>query len=94
MSRSALLLVNIYWQAFVVTAVYYFLYAYWGNSLVIWAALAGWILSIPVPYLFGSCFLQKIYAMKIEKYTNLVDLRFKDVQKEERDELERDAVIN
>lgn len=79
MSRASLMLLQIFWQGLVITLVYCFGFENIEISLIIWAALLGWVLALPVPFLMGKIFLQPIYQQKIQKYLNLVDLRFKDM---------------
>lgn len=79
MSRAALMLLQIFWQGLIITMIYCFGYLNTENSLILWAALLGWVLAIPAPFLMARIFLQPIYQLKIQKYLNLVNLRFKDL---------------
>jgi hypothetical protein len=63
MSRAALALASIIWQAMVVSAIYSREWSQEGNSIIIWAAVIGWAASIPMPYLLGNLFLKKIYRL-------------------------------
>lgn len=79
MSRTALFIVNIFWQGFIVTIIYFARQADQGDFLILVAAFGGWLFSIPVPFIFGNAYLTKLKALKMQKYTDLVRLKYKEI---------------
>lgn len=54
------MVITISWQAMVTSAIYSRIPESETNAVIIWAAVVGWAASIPLPYIFGGCFLSKI----------------------------------
>jgi len=67
-ARTALFYINIVWQGCVLAAIYSTVGSTSDKSIIIWSAIVAYVASIPLPYIFGHFFLQKIYATEIEKF--------------------------
>jgi len=87
MSRTSLLLLTIFWQGFIVTIIYFFSHSSQGNFVVILAAFLGWLLSVPIPFLFGNAYLLQLKELKIRKYKDLIDLKEREVNESEKAQL-------
>ena len=64
-SRTSLILINFFWQGLVASAIYY---NQWLNStptMLLWVGVVAFAASIPMPYLVGNIFFQRIYNIEL-----------------------------
>lgn len=54
---------NFFWQCMVLAAIYNYQGVAANSSIIIWAAVVAYAVSIPIPYLVGNVFFQRIYTI-------------------------------
>lgn len=64
-SRASLILINFYWQGMVAAAIYYHQWQNSNSTILIWVGVVAFVASIPVPYLVGNIFFQRIYNIEL-----------------------------
>jgi hypothetical protein len=67
-ARTSLFLINFFWQCMVLAAIYNHQGTTAGSPIIIWAAIVAYVASIPIPYLVGNFFFQRIYETELEKF--------------------------
>lgn len=77
---------NFFWQCIVLSAIYNYQGVAAGTGIIIWAAVVAYVASIPIPYLVGNVFLQRIYTIELDKFQTLHDLHI-ETKKEKHEEL-------
>jgi hypothetical protein len=64
-------LINFFWQCVVLAAIYNTQGTSSSTAIIIWAAIIAYVVSIPIPFLVGNIFFQRIYNIEIEKFKTI-----------------------
>jgi uncharacterized membrane protein YdjX (TVP38/TMEM64 family) len=62
------MLISFSWQACVHSILYANVTFGQGPVMILWAAIIGWITTMPFTYILGHIFLRKIYELTLHKY--------------------------
>jgi hypothetical protein len=63
-----MLYINVAWQGMVVGAIYSTQGPSSNDGIIVWAAVVGYIASLPVPFFLGWQVFSRLYSTSLQKY--------------------------